>query len=289
MGNLTPKIRNNKLKFKTSMPKIGKRVSFYKKHHTINKMRKPVNYLKPGIISCLLLLFAVTSCDNEDEDAITLGTSEKTLNYEDEYQIEAASNSDITYTVENEYHASVSESGLVTAKHVGETNIIVSNSSDQKTFKLTIQPEYDLYTEPDVEFQTSKSSIISKYGTADTETESALVYSDYSSTAPRIMFIFDDEDKLLNYAVLVKAEYASTLENFLTERYVLADYNDDYRYFINGLTTKSSSMLVYMHLYSTSYWIVTYLPYSSSNKSAEMKKAQLDINTSEFDKLMEKR
>jgi len=96
------------------------------------------------------LIIVLNSCDKDDKDLISLSVSEKTLNFEDEYQIEATSNSVITYTVENEYHAEVSETGLVTARFVGETNILLENAEDNKTFKVIVEPIYNLYPEPDV-------------------------------------------------------------------------------------------------------------------------------------------
>lgn len=44
----------------------------------------------------------------------------KTLYSGEKYQINAKSNDAITYTVENKYHATVSESSLVTAAFVGQ-------------------------------------------------------------------------------------------------------------------------------------------------------------------------
>ena len=86
------------------------------------------------LVFIAILIISSNSC--KKEDLITLNSTEKTLNYEDEFQIEAESNSLITYSVENEYHAEVSESGLVKARYVGETNIILQNAEDRKILKL---------------------------------------------------------------------------------------------------------------------------------------------------------
>jgi len=223
------------------------------------------------LVFIAILIITCNSC--KKEDLITLNSTEKTLNYEDEFQIEAESNSLITYSVENEYHAEVSESGLVKARYVGETNIILQNAEDRKILKLIVEPRYHLYPEPNVYFGESRSSIISKFGWNFEETESAIAYENYSLSAPIIIFTFDDYDKLNGYAVMVNTAYSSTLADFLMERYLVAGIDNDVFYFINGLSTASATTAIMMELYNISYWMVLYIPYTSSNKILDMKKS----------------
>jgi hypothetical protein len=234
----------------------------------------------------LPLLFA--GCSKEDDpDVISLKVSEKTLYHEDEYQIEATSKAAITYTVENEYHAEVSETGLITARFVGETNVLLSNGEDTKNFKVIVKPKSNLYPEPDVKFGDSKSSIVAKFGTPYSETSSVIGYIDYSNTAPIIMFLFDTSNKLESYAVMVKTMYSSTLADFLLERYLAVSERDGLFLFINDLNITSATMAIVLDLYDTSYWQVMYMPNTStSTKSVSLKSSKNTTETNAFDELL---
>jgi hypothetical protein len=238
-----------------------------------------------------IILFALTAvmfagCSKEDDpDVISLKVSEKTLYFEDEYQIEATSKATINYTVENEYHAEVSETGLVTARFVGETNVLLSNGEDTKNFKVIVKPKSNLYPEPDVTFGDSKSSIVAKFGTPDSETSSGILYADYSNTAPILMFIFDSSNKMTSYGILVKSLYASSLVDIIAERYLFITESDDMYIFVNGLTPEKVTMIVGMGVYSSSYILVSY----SKNTSTATTQTSLrnSISISEHDRFKE--
>lgn len=232
------------------------------------------------LVFIAILIITCNSC--KKEDLITLNSTEKTLNYEDEFQIQAESNSLITYSVENDYHAEVTESGLVKARYVGETNIILENAEDRKTFKIIVEPRYHLYPEPNVYFGESKSSIINKFGWDFVETESTIGYENYSINAPIIIFTFDDYDKLNGYAVMVNTAYSSTLADFLIERYLVAGIDNDVYYFINGLSTASATTAIMLELYNISYWMVLYIPNTVSNKNVDLKKCTQKIKISKL-------
>lgn len=246
-------------------------------------MRTLTNLFRIVFIATLIVSF--NSCDKDDADLISLSVTEKTLNFEDEYQIEATSVSPITYSVENEYNAEVSETGLVTARFVGETNILLENAEDKNTFKVIVEPKYNLYPEPNVEFGDTKSSIIAQFGSDYTATTSAIGYTDYSSAAPIVMFMFDTNNKLTSYAIMVKSFYSSTLADFLTERYLIVGEEDGVFLFLNGLDTTSATMVIGLELYNISYWMVMYIPNTSSTKSSVIKKS---LNPNDFDELFNK-
>ncbi|MDR2118769.1 MAG: Ig-like domain-containing protein [Tannerellaceae bacterium] len=251
------------------------------------------------ILAAVVLSLVLGGCEKDEEkhtpDIISLNISEKTLYYKDEYQIEAASKSAITYTSENEYHAEVSKTGLVTARFVGETNVLLSNIEDNKTFKVIVKPKSSLYPEPDVKFGDTKSSITAKFGTPDSETSSVIGYdnskgigyTDYSNTAPILMFLFDEANKLTSYGVMVKVAYLSTLADFLSERYLIVTRSEEDRYwFINGLDTNTAAMAIGLEVYNTSYLRVIYIPNTSGSKSRVLRSDRSSIKTKEFDELL---
>ena len=254
--------------------------------------------MKKGLFFLAVVLpLVLAGCSKDDEpDVISLEVSEKTLYSGDEYQIEATSKAPITYTVENEYHAEVSETGLVTARFVGETNVLLSNGEDTKNFRVIVKPKYNLYPEPDVKFGDSKSSIIAKFGTPDDETSfdngtsSAILYDDYSTAAPFLMFTFDSNDKLDSYSVLVKSSYSSTLADFFLERYLIVSAEEDGVFlFINGLDPTTATTLIGLQLYDISYWQIMYIPMpntSTSTKSELLKSSKNTTETNAFDELL---
>ncbi|WP_165042378.1 Ig-like domain-containing protein [Dysgonomonas sp. ZJ709] len=228
----------------------------------------------------LLLLFVLplifVSCGSDDDNSLSLKEAEKTLKYGNTYQINASSDNKITYTSENEYHATVSESGLITAGRIGETNILLTDGNDTKEFKVTVNPESNLYPEPNVEFGISKSDLIKKLGTPDYQTSEGIRYDNYSSNAPQVAYLFDSSDKLETSVTMVKTAYSSELGTFLGERYVYGtSIEEDYTLiFINNLKLENATMMIGASLYNTSYWMTIYTTYthqkSSSAKQATM-------------------
>lgn len=229
----------------------------------------------------LSLLFVSCSKDDEVDKLITLESSAKTLFFGDEYQIEATSNTPILYSSEDEYHAHVSEPGLVTARFIGETNIVLSNGNDRKTVSITVKPQINLYPDPNLEFGISRSALITKYGTPDAESETTILYNNYSNAAAAVMYLFDENNKLKNTAVMVKTAYNSNLGTFLVERYLPIDM--DNLLFVNALRPEDATLLIGADLYDISYWLVLYVPYSSIRMSSQVKAIQ---NLSEFDNLI---
>ena len=249
------------------------------------------NFILRSMIAIVISLTGVAfflSCNEEDKapDIITMKVSEKTLYHDDEFQIEATSNGEISYVSENEYHATVSDEGLVTAKFIGETNILLSNGEDLKKFKVVVKPKNNLYPEPDVDFGASKATIIAKFGTPDSETSTAIGYANYSNAAPILMFLFDSSNIVEGYSVMVKSTYSSSLSTFLLERYKAVTEIDGMYMFINALDTDTATKIIGLSLYNISYWQVLYMPYSKS-KSPQMKSMRSQTSIDEFKELLE--
>ncbi|MBQ5958416.1 MAG: Ig-like domain-containing protein [Bacteroidales bacterium] len=67
------------------------------------------------------------SCNKEK--LITLTESSATLHHGETYQINAECENPILFSSENEYHAKVSSSGLVTANYIGNTTITLQSEN----------------------------------------------------------------------------------------------------------------------------------------------------------------
>ena len=225
---------------------------------------------KSFTLAILLLVAILSSCSKDEDQTIQVSTkSPMVLNYKQTANIDAVSTQPISYNSENEFHAKVSNTGVITAQHVGETRINLANGSDSKSIQVVVEPKFNLYKTPSVEWGTTKSQIKSQYGKPDSETTDAFGYSNYSSSAPVVMFAFDSNDRLTSSAVMVKTAYASTLGDFLVERYMPIDVNtSEYTaMFVNGVSKEKITTAINLSVYNLSYLMVMYVDVRNAAKT----------------------
>lgn len=215
-----------------------------------------------------LLLSALYSCS--DNENIDLKESETTLFSGQQYAIKAKSDTKITYNSNDEFIATVSDKGIVSAETIGETTIVLDNSIDNKSFKVKVKPKYDLYSVPDLSFGMTKSDLIKKYGTPDGEDEemNTISYEGYSVPAPIVMFTFDKEDKLIASSVAVLTSYSQDILPFLDERYKYIGEDEEAFLYIDAATEKEAKTYVIAEVVNIDYWIVGYMPVKSEKADA---------------------
>ena len=230
------------------------------------------------ILFALLCAFAVlaTGCQEKEDTGITLSETEVTLNSAEKYQIAAESQTPITYTSENEYHATVDKQGLVTAMFVGETDIVLDNGEDTKKLHVIIEPKYNLYEEPVIDFGITKDELISMLGEPDRTDEDNLIYLNSSTESPMTLYSFEN-GKLSTSTVVVWTQYTENLVSFLNERYALLTEQEGTFLFMNGTEKSSATMSVLAYLYGTQYWMVMYNPYDATKSAAVSKDVQTVI------------
>lgn len=226
------------------------------------------------ILLCMLMVlpFVFTSCSDDDknEDDISLGKKEYKMNFLDKVQIEATSTLDITYKTEDDFIATVSDKGLITGGRVGETEISLSNTKDTKKVSVIIEPKAELYPEPEFPFGETRANIIKKLGKPDSEDDEVILYDDYSSKAPYIMYMFDgtsNNSKLTGMSVIVSSSYSKELGAHLAERYLMVEGDDEIILVgFNSNTTEKATMAIGVELYKNTLWMVMYMPYSKTDK-----------------------
>ena len=81
--------------------------------------------------------------------------------------------------------------------------------------------------------------------------------------------MFDENDCVEDYAVIVKTAYSSELGTFLSERYFFVGYSDGLSAYMNALTTSSATMLVGSELYNISYWMTLYMLYDGNKNGID--------------------
>ena len=220
----------------------------------------------------LLLLFAliaatlISSCSKEDEkpqltlDIITLEMKYKEIKQLTINNIEDGATT--KWSSNDEFIATVSSKGEVTAMHVGKTQIIVTSGDVELICEVIVSPELTLYERPNVEFGESKSYIkqIEKR-TLDSETESLLAYKDDKAIA--IHYLFEYEKLIVSAVILnLLSTDPEQLVDFLTERYNIL--GNDGEYFI---WTKNNMMIA---VTVQSYGIVVMYTDFDASKSLNM-------------------
>lgn len=236
------------------------------------------------LLSAMVLSLAFVGCSKDDDgdDIITLKDTQKVLHYGDTYQIEAQSRASVSYASEDEFHAKVTETGVVTAKHVGETKVRVSNGTYRADLNVIVTPKYAIYPEPNVKFGDSQSAVKKAMGgnknTPSKQDETTLIYDNYSSAAPIIVFLFDENGNLSGYSVLVYVDKSDNLADFMTERYLPVSEKDGMFLFVDSLEADNIATAIGMKLYSLTYWQITYMAYSN-NKSASSEDASMQMKT----------
>lgn len=215
--------------------------------------------MKKILFVFVVLVSVLSSCSSSDDDkGIELMSKDVVLSFEEEYKIDAKSESKILYTSENKYHASVSENGTITGGRVGETNILLNNGEDTKKIKVTIEAKSNLYPEPNLEFGISRADLIKKLGKPDNNSDDGIAYTSFSANAPIAAYFFDENDRLSSVAVMVKTSQSSNLGKFLVERYVPFSSENGLALFMNALVVKDVTMLVGAKVFNLSYWQVLY-------------------------------
>lgn len=241
--------------------------------------------MKPHLLFIAFAAMILSGCSGTEESGISLSVTEKTLHFGEEYQIQATSSSPITYTVENEYHASVSETGLVTALFVGETAIHLKSKDGSRIFILKVVPKSNLYPEPCTEWGISRDEIVGRYGKPAMEMEDGLSYEKYSDKAPMVVYLFDENSKLKSAAVMVETAYSEELGTFLAERYMSLTQSDGKFGFVNGLTPETVTTAIVASLYNISHWQVIYVPFSGKTQNASVEQQSEAVSKS-FARLM---
>jgi hypothetical protein len=234
----------------------------------------------PNISKALLILFimlCLAGCKKADEP-LNLRTTFANLTSEMTFKLDVTPNiSGCIFESENEYIATVSSSGLITAHLVGETHITVTNIGKGFTAKckVTVQPEHNFYKEPYLLFGVSRKGI-KDYETRYLyeEADTSLLYVGENSSIIAVFYYLADA-VYYESVCLVSADYPDRFEDFISERYYLLDTDNEFR----TLMTPDSKTLVGIEsgiiINSDPFYAVYYVPFPTS-KSNELFKPGSD-------------
>ena len=167
------------------------------------------------------------------------------VNVGSSYNLGATSN----WSTSDSFVATVSNSGLVTGKHVGTCTV----SSNAGSCRITVKATINLYRDPITQWGCSKQTIINQWGNDYSETSSALGYKgdDFS-----YVYMFDNNGLLNSVAILFTPSLTSQVVNHLKQRYDYTYDNGEY-VFTNHKTTG-----VVVKKYNSNYWVAMYMKYN---------------------------
>ena len=224
-------------------------------------MQKVIFYLAVMLSVCMF-----SSCSSNDDTSVSLNEKEVVLKVDGTQQLKATG--DVSkWSSENDFVASVSETGMVKANHVGETQIMAQGSNGSASCNVTVKPQYSYYIEPLCKEGVTKQDI-KKFETRKLHTESSddLFYDGENSTISTVGYKFDTNGKLNFVMLMLPHHYSTTLAtqliNFLLERYNPVTDLDGVYTFIDANKLNLANKIVYMEVnpkgYS-GYICITYL------------------------------
>jgi|UPI000468D422 hypothetical protein len=224
----------------------------------MKNMKRKLFYVT-AIVS--LTLFA--ACSKDDGDGFNITSSKSVeLTSQKTSQIEC-SDSKATYASENGYVATVSETGLITGKRIGETYIDVNG---QKSIKVSVTPVFTQFAEPQFLFGATKDEVYAKVGTNySLSNESGIAYTTTNDRVRGYLYLLKD-GKVSSVVMVVNSIYFDSLTDFLLERYAPATFSEE-NYtvlYVNALTADKITMIIGEQVYSASIIYVAYLPYTNS-------------------------
>jgi hypothetical protein len=216
------------------------------------------------------LLIAIISilcfaCSEDDPLELGIKTLEVSLYPEEEVAIDAISDFDITYLSTNPYFVDVSAEGMLTANKVGKTLVEVSSHERLLEVSVNVMGRYNVYPDPITDWSMSQSELIAISGEPTNPLSVGFIdYDDYSDKAPSVIYLFSEEDSLVNALVNVLSIYSDDLIKHLDERFVLISDKDWLRVYGNAQQDEDITMLIGFANFGGNYIMVSYVEYEYS-------------------------
>jgi hypothetical protein len=195
------------------------------------------------IFACFIFL-GCSNDENPGDDKIALSDYEISMDFNQTYTIEATFDRDgypqgsLVWQSADEEVAIVDNTGKVTARLIGETQLTVKTSDGKysETVKVEVLPTVTLYKEPILQFGESASYIKSNESrTLISETSEALIFEGENSDVRGAMYLIENS-KFTTVAILLKTDEATAEKaaNHLVQRYTLEGREDDIFIFSRG-------------------------------------------------------
>lgn len=219
---------------------------------------KKISFLSMMMLAVVVLPLMV-ACGDDDDDVFDttpirmLSNGEKTISGAE------------TITSTNEFVA-YAKDNKVMAFHVGDTELIVNG---KYKIPLTVSPLYNLYDDPVCDWGCSMEYVKKhqKQGALSSKSSSTLLAYENAGGASVMGYSFEN-GKLKSAIALVSTSHASTLVDYLLERYLIAPYykgSETYYVGFDGLSEEKANTAILMQVYSASMISVVYTSVKTSS------------------------
>lgn len=236
-------------------------------------------------LTAMFIPFAVCSCSGDDESPLVVTPASVSMHYDETQQLSAEGAT--SWLTNDEFVAKVDSKGLVTARHIGNTQIVVSDGKRTATCEVTVTPEYSLYDDPILDWGASKSSIQSKekHEKGTSSDSNILVYNYTFGNNVCVMGYTFENGKLKSVTAMMDNSLYLRTGYYLIERFQPVAATKDYDYvFVDAMETNKVKTIVYFALYksgSKTYTTVIYgdyAAYSSKTRSANDEDVQKQMS-----------
>ncbi|WP_372643368.1 hypothetical protein [Ancylomarina sp.] len=220
------------------------------------------------ILFIALIASLCFSCGEGEQVELSLKTKEISLYPNERVQISAISGYNMVFRSANDYQATVSVNGLVSAGKVGETIIELASNDRVVEIPVEVKGRFNLYPDPILDWGITRSDLLEIAGESDNSPSNSVVeYLDYSDQAPRLVYLFDANDALMCTLVDVIATYSDDLFLYMNERYVFSSEDEGLSVFTNAYKDEDASSLIGVFEFGGEYVMVMYI----ENQNAETK------------------
>lgn len=203
----------------------------------------------------LVALSALLGCAKE---SLLQLNSEVVSMYSLEEHTITSNGTNVTFSSENPYIASVNETtGLVTAMHIGETYIIVNADQGSKKVKVTVKAQYHVIKDPYLKWGCSKEEVIRNVGNPTQNNEDNLIYQE--SLSGHVITGYQFQNGGLYMAMCAIASgYETYAVKHIAERYQYWGYSSDKYIFTDSLSSEEYTTLVII-TQTSGVWTIMYV------------------------------
>lgn len=198
------------------------------------------------ILFLAIALITLIACSKDDEEKLVLSSDNISFNYGDGEQLSA--NLECTWASYNSFIARVDDKGLVRAGCVGQTVIRARTGSQSAECVVEVKPRFNTYREPILDFGMTKAMVKSlESRTLLADDTDQLLFAGEKSGVSGVTYNFEN-GKMTSALVGIyeRSELATTLADFLRERYLVVDINSGNKtgVFINALKASDATLLI---------------------------------------------
>ncbi len=226
----------------------------------------------------IVTVFLAAACEREVRLASIEVTPEVTARAGDQTRLqvsytpaEAIAPGSYHYKTSDQFVASVDNDGLLVCRHVGTCTIMIATADKRFATQCTVNvaAENNLYDEPVTDFGIGKTNVELQESdkTLLCETATVLVYQGKKSPVSRIIYVFDENQKLMASGVLLETGSSLKFNDFMTERYDRSDSENEI-----GLSVwRGQRTEITVKTYGEGDYVI-YMPYSGTATQTEAKK-----------------